>query len=321
MITLKEHIGVVLSPSDQEFDKFGSAFGCVLHEERESTWCLYYTGSIDKSWSNASIGVATSKDGVNFAKYPSNPILSMGKQSVTPAIFRASNDYWMVFALEPVMGHGRRLGIAVASNAFGPWTFVKQLIQPDKPWEGDSIDVGPSIVPVDDDYLVFYSNVEGGFFSRHIFGQKSIRRRMGILKLKVSNGREIQFRRWEGNPLSHLNGERGSWNESLFCPGYFRLHETHYLLPTGSIYSVGHPYKQYIGIVEDSSPTFEHPFSVRLLIDGPKEKNKILPTARSEIALDTPCPLMRQNELWLYYAVMDRADGIWKTALSIFLVD
>jgi len=46
----------------------------------------------------------------------------------------------------------------------------------------------------------------------------------------------------------------------------------------------------------------------------------ILPNIKSEIALDTPSPLIKGDELWLYYAVMDRADGIWKTALSIFSI-
>jgi hypothetical protein len=44
----------------------------------------------------------------------------------------------------------------------------------------------------------------------------------------------------------------------------------------------------------------------------------ILQNIKSEIALDMPSPLIKWDELWLYYAVMDRADGIWKTTLSIF---
>jgi len=74
-------------------------------------------------------------------------------------------------------------------------------------------------------------------------------------------------------------------------------------------------------MVTDSSPYFQKPQQISILIDGPTEKNKIIPTIRSEIALDTPCPLIRKNKLLLYYAVMDRADGIWKTALTIFHIE
>jgi hypothetical protein len=49
-----------------------------------------------------------------------------------------------------------------------------------------------------------------------------------------------------------------------------------------------------------------------------EKKEKIIPGIKSEIALDTPCPIIRNGELWLYYSAMDRTDGVWKTALSIF---
>lgn len=43
-----------------------------------------------------------------------------------------------------------------------------------------------------------------------------------------------------------------------------------------------------------------------------------MPNIKSQIALDTPCPIIKEGKLYLYYAVMDRADKIWKTALTIF---
>jgi len=36
------------------------------------------------------------------------------------------------------------------------------------------------------------------------------------------------------------------------------------------------------------------------------EKRRIIPGIKSEIALDTPCPIIRNEELWLYYSAMDR---------------
>jgi len=325
VVKLKEHLGVVLSQSDQEFDGFGSGFGCVLQEE--DMFYLYYTGSIDKNWSKASIGIAQSKDGIAFVKYQGNPVISVGKQSVTPTIFKSSGKYWMVFAIRTTSrldprGHGRSLGIATAERPFGPWRFVRQLIEPKEAWEEDNIDIGPSAVELDnDEHLIFYSNVDSGLLTRVPYGQRWTRRHIGLLRLKISASGDIQFSRWNRNPLAHLNGQLGSWNESLFCPGYLKIGDKHYLLPAASTYSIGYPFKQYIGIVEDSSPFFENPSSIAMLIDGPREKHQILPKARSEIALDSPFPIVRGNEVWLYYAAMDRADRIWKTALSIFLIE
>jgi hypothetical protein len=327
MIELKEHLGVILKPSSQGFDNGASTFCCLFKEPINKDYYLYYTGS-DVKWNKASIGVATSKDGVNFVKYSGNPLVSVGKESVTPVLFGKKKDYWMIFAFKPNNNAlGRRLGIAVADNPLGPWKFVKQLAKPEARWEGNDIDAGPSVVMLSEaELLVFYSNVSNrsSLWSRaralgSIFGTSCWKRQIGLMKLRISEPKNVAEEKWNMNPLSHLNGPKGSWNESLFCPGYFSLGKRHYLVPAASTYSIGFPYKQYIGLFEDSSPFFEHPNFKQILINGPKEKNLLLNT-KGEVALDTPSPIVRGNALWLYYSIMDRADGIWKTALSIFSI-
>jgi hypothetical protein len=318
MIISKKHRGVILGPSVQNFDSGAATFGCLYKEMNEDIFYLYYTGSIDTVWNKASIGVALSRDGLNFVKYKKNPLISLGKQSVTPTVFKAKGRYWMVFAYIPKQGRGRRLGIALADDPLGPWEFVKDLIHPTEFWEGASIDIGPSTVKINEEtILIYYSNTNS--FSNILFGPRYLRRQIGILVLIILGNKEIEVRRWSNNPLLHLNSLRGSWNESLFCPGYFNLGNKHYLLPTTSIYSEKYPYKQFIGLFEDISPYFEKPVNKMILIDGPKEKNEIMPV-KSEIALDTPSPILRENELWLYYAVMDRTDRVWKTALTTFII-
>jgi len=325
MIELKEHVGVVLEPSSQGFDTGASTFCCLFKEHINENCYLYYTGS-DVEWNKTSIGVATSKDGINFVKYSGNPLVSVGKESVTPVLFKAKEEYWMVFAFKPDNVLGRRLGMVIADDPLGPWRFVKQLIKPEAHWEGNDVDAGPSIVILtEEELLVFYSNASNRSnlwsFLGSISGTSYWKRRIGLMKLRISESRDVEAEKWDKNPLSHLNGPRGSWNESLFCPGYFSLGNRHYLVPATSTYSTGFPYKQYIGLFEDSSPFFEHLNFKQMLINGPKEKTALLPNTKSEIALDTPSPLVRGNELWLYYAIMDRADGIWKTALSIFSIN
>jgi hypothetical protein len=229
--------------------------------------------------------------------------------------------YWMAFALRPEKEHNRRLGIAVADQPIGPWKFLRQLIEPTRHWEGNDIDLGPGVFSLNEkEHLLFYSNVSNKAFLDLVPWPRYWHRQVGILTLQISQEEKIKAERCYRNPLGHLNGQRGSWNESVFCSGYFQLQDKHYLLPATSTYSIGFPYGQYNGLVEDSSPFFENPTAKKILIDGPNEKNNIIPDIKSEIALDLPSPLLRtsSNELWLYYSVMDRADGVWKTALSIF---
>ncbi len=136
--------------------------------------------------------------------------------------------------------------------------------------------------------------------------------------LSIDSPKNIRAKRFSGNPLLKLNGLRGSWDESVFCPGYLRLDELHYLFPSTSTYSLDYPYKSNIGVVCDTSPYFQNPSCKDVLIDGPKEKKLILPNIQSEIVFDSPCPIIVGDNLYLYYSIMDRADNIWKEALTIF---
>jgi len=316
------HKGIVLDVSKEGWDSGAATFGTVIYSEEDRKYYLFYTGSSDVRWTEASIGLAVSHDGLNFRKSDLNPIIDSRdfglKVALTPVVFRTKSNYFMVFAGKEARG-GRRIYIAYSDDLVGPWRFIRQLIKPQYYWEGNDIDLGPSAVMLsENEVLIYYSNVSNKLFRRLLFGPRYWFRTIGILKLKINSPTHIEAYRFEGNPLKHLNGSRGSWNESLFCPGYFNVESSHYLLPAASTYSVGFPYRQYIGLVKDSSPYFLNPTKTRILIDGPKEKEKIIPGIKSEIALDTPSPIIRNGELWLYYAAMDRSDGVWKTALSIY---
>jgi hypothetical protein len=322
-LKVHDHHGVILNPSRKGFDSGGATFCSIFLDEADrKTFYLYYTGACDTGWTHASIGVATSTDGLSFAKCTEiNPIIDYGKEAVTPAVFKAEGRYYMVFAFRPDSRKGRRIGIAYSDDPLGPWEVIADLIHPEIDWEGHDIDIGPTVTKVSDskdEFIVFFSNVSNkgfrGFFAR----QRYVLRHIGILKVRIKSPSIIVAKRYEGNPLKHLNGSKGTWNESLFCPGYFKLRGQHYLLPSASNYSIGFPYRQYIGLVMDTSPYFENPNKVSVLIDGPEEKNRIIPGIKSEIALDTPSPMLTDNFLHLYYAVMDRQDGIWKTALTLF---
>ena len=313
--------GTVLDVSQAGFDCGGAAFASIFYEQ-ESMYLLY-TGAVDVEWSRTGIGLAESTDGVNFKKLSDvNPILEWSRQygnPITPVVFCVSGYFYMLFA-GTVEGQ-RRIYVAKADDIKGPWRYVKELIRPEQ-WEDKAVDLGPSVAKLtEDQVLAYYSTVPWGGRRGSWFGIKYPVRRIGILRIKVRSPNNIEAHRFEGNPLKHLNGPKGSWNESVFCPGYFLYGDEHYFLPSASTYSVGFPYRQYIGLANDSSPYFQNPNWIKLLINGPRDKDQIL-EGKGEVALDTPCPVIKDGQIYLFYAAMKRdletRYGVWKTQLAVF---
>jgi len=158
------------------------------------------------------------------------------------------------------------IGLAVADGPLGEWKFVKELIKPEEKWEGYSIDMGPAVVSKDETtHFIFYNDVTWQRMSKlshilkhHILKRGYIIRRLGILKVIITPDLQVKIVRFEYNPLS-FNGEKGTWNESVFCPEYLKFGNKHYLFPAASTYSCGYPYKQYIGLIEDISCSFQGP--------------------------------------------------------------
>lgn len=329
------HHGVVLNVSIRGFDMGSATFGSVfVDEDNPDTIFLFYSGAQDVNWSRVTVGLAKSHDGFSFKKTSDNPILEgvsgsfCYKEVSTPAVARVGNRFFMIFSGRASNESSKRIGIAYSGDPGGPWYIIGELVKPTHLWEGKHIENGPSLVKLDDEtFLVFYSNIT----TRSIWDVLAVLRRYPIRRIGVAKVRilgtsmsSIEVHRLETSPLKHLNSKKGSWNESLFCPGYFPMNDTHYLLPAASTYSASFPYfpyKQYVGIVSSNSPFFNTPTTqIQKLIDGPSEKSLIIPDIKSEIALDTPSPFLNKekNKLFLYYSVADYADYIWKIALSTF---
>jgi len=329
-LKLIKHHGIVLdSGAAGTFDGGGASFGCALMHKRGETY-LFYSAAKDVGFQKATISLAISKDGIQFEKIGNVLENRHGTfcadSAVTPAIFQINGQYYMIMA-----GN-----FANAEELSGPWKIQKNVLSPKEVWEGYDIDCGTGICK--SELLVYYSNVwerrilpkRGGLItidrilkkiSRKIKKNRyNITRSLSIAKLRIDDDGLVSFHKHEGNPLSHLNGRKGQWNESLFCPSYLELMGRHYLFTAASTYSIGPPFRQYIGLVAGHSPYFEKGSTIEKLIDGPKEKKLIIPSIRSEIALDTPSSIIRGKELWLYYAAMDRSDDIWKTALSVYSI-
>lgn len=326
-----DHCGVILDTARDGFDRGSASFGSIFFDEDQDTLFLFYTGASDVKWSRSAIGLASSKDGLEFKRISNSPILEGNPKSfcyvhaMAPVVTRIGNRFYMILSGKPSQNSFRRIGIAYSDDLGGPWHVIDELIKPSCLWEGANIDNGPSIVKLNHDtILAFYSNITS--WKRYdIFSmwRRYPVRRIGIIKIRIrgTSRSSIEVHRFSGNPLKHLNGPKGSWNESLFCPGYFQLQNIHYLLPSTSTYSIGFPYRQYIGVVTSNSPYFRKSAThIQKLIDGPSEKKLIMSNIKGEMALDWAAPFLKEDEgrLFLYYSVMDRADQKWKTALTTF---
>jgi len=323
------HRGVVLDVSSDGFDMGAATSGSIFIDDDSDNIFLFYTGAQDAQWSHTAIGLATSKDGVKFQKVGEDPILEGSpksfchKEALAPTVTRMRNRFFMVFTGKPSPQSFRRLGIAYADDPKGPWQIIGELIRPTYLWEGRDIDNGLSLIKLsEDEFLIFYSSITSPkVYDVFTILRRYTIRRIGIAKVKIrgTSTSSIEVYKSPNNPLKHLNGQKGSWNESLFCPGYMQLSGRHFLFPATSTYSIGFPYKQYLGIVSSDSPHFpKNRCHIEKLIDGPSEKYSIFPSIKGEIALDTPSPMIKKDMLFLYYSVADRANEVWKVALTTF---
>lgn len=326
------HHGIVLDVSSTGFDSGSAAYCSIFVDEDDpSQLFLYYSGATNGQMRNSAIGLASSKNGLQFIRESKEPLLKgslntfCSAQAVAPTVIKIRNRFYMILSGKSSFNSPRKIGIAYADDPKGPWHIIKELIKPTYLWEGNDIDNGASIIKVNDEtVLVYYSSI----MSPKLYDISAILRRypvrrIGLLKVRIqgTSASQIEAMRFSGNPLRHLNGSKGSWNESVFCPGYVKLADKHYLLPATSIYSKGYPCKQYIGMVTSNSPYFNKDSSqAQILIEGSVERVKILPNAKSEIFLDTASPYFNAEkcQLFLYYAVADQANEIWKTALTTF---
>jgi hypothetical protein len=341
-----QHHGLVLGQGPcGSWDAGAASLGCAfLDPDDPDKVYLFYSGVPDKRWSRGAIGLAISNDGFNFRKIRDNPIIEgsddlfYAKEVVFPAVVRIKNRFFMVFTCRVSKKSPRSLGIAYADDVKGPWKVIRRLIKPSEPWEGNNIDNGPGVAHLTEDtILVYYSGLSQRTTFRQVLAQSLRRlhlpfpyfyftRRIGVLKVRIrgTTKSKVEAHRYINNPLGRLNGARGNWNESLFCPGYMAFEKTHCLLPAASIYS-SYPPKQSVGFASSTAAFFpENETSIQKLFDGSAEKKRIMRDSVGEIALDMPSPILRTthgNEVSLYYGVMDRKDGVWKTALSTFTLE
>lgn len=265
------------------------------------------------------IGLATSKDGVSF-KFEKDPIMGPDGLPSTPVVIPHEDRFYMLFSHVPEGKYERRVGIAVSKDPEGPWKFIRDVIFPEKWWEAGAIDLGPGFVRVSkDEYLIYYSSIWRETSPRVILSYKFpiikdlkflkkrlFLRRIGVAVVKI--GEQVRAVKLESK-TKELNGKIGSWRESVFCPSFWSGPCGNILLFASSNYSRGFPYDQYIGGVRVEGPYVrafqEDPW---ILISGP--------SISEGTALDSPLIVYANGRYRLYFSMMNRKEGIWRTYVS-----
>jgi len=295
------------------FDSYSVAFPSIFRENKEIF--LYYTGSPNKRWSFASIGVACSKDALNFTREGDSILIDQSLsdfacEAVTPAVARVGSNYYMVLSGRKYRHNRRVLGIAYSDDPKGPYRLIKKLHEPKEPWEGFSIDNGSTLIKEEKDVLIlYYSNCAPSLTD--FITRKPSRRNMGLLKIKIkgTDPRSIELLYPETNPVSTLCGNLGEWNESIFCPGYLSYENNGILFFAASRYSKK-PTPQSIGYAIVDSPYINRVIGKpERLVDQTNFELEGGPT----FSFDSPSPLMIEDEkILLFYSVMDRQIHSWK---------
>lgn len=313
-LRLEDSPQVVLAGTmDERFDSYSVAFPSIFREGKYLF--LYYTGSPNRKWSFASIGVAKSVDGLDFER-AAGPIIANQSSSdfafeaVTPAVARVGSDYFMILAGRKHRYNKRVVGIAHSDTPEGPFTLIKQIRVPAETWEGFGIDNGTTLVREDEDTLIlYYSNCAPsltGFFVRKMF-----RRRIGLLKIRIGGTApdSIRVLYQKTNPIEALHGRAREWNESVFCPGYLSNAGTDVLFFAASRYS-RKPWIQSIGYAVVASPYLDEllcqPMKLVEQADFGSDPDLVL-------GFDSPCPyVIEEGRMFLFYSVVDRRTNSWK---------
>lgn len=290
-----------------------------VHKESDSEFYLYYSFRREHKMPSY-IGVAFSKDGLHFTNLNISVFENQKQFNLfhvaTPAVIKINTLYIMVFSGRHRKFDPLSLYLAVSKQPTGPFKIVNRLLRPHFINESFWIDNGPGIARLGENrFIIYYSNTQMALSD---FIRGYIKRKIFALEMIIERTDPLLFKTRRLNTLNVLNGKRGEWNESLFCPGYVKWKGKHYLFPAAGIYSVKPLVSQSIGLFESSNPLFTNYIFKMRLINGSLERKKIYPRCKGEIALDTPSPIFVGNDLYLYFSIADRKEGKWMTALVIF---
>jgi predicted GH43/DUF377 family glycosyl hydrolase len=194
----------IFSPTGTGWESARVYSPIILKED--GIYYMWYTG-FDDSPISASIGVATSFDGLNWTRYAGNPILQPGTAGTW-------DDYLVISAGSVINDNGtykmwytgndgttNKIGYATATSPFGPWT--KYASNP-------VLDLGAG--GTWDDYIVAGGQVikDGSTYKMWYGGHDGAAYRVGY----ATSSDGISWTKYASNPVLDL-GTGGSWDDVI----------------------------------------------------------------------------------------------------------
>lgn len=281
------------------WDDHGATFASVIWDDATAEFRMYYHGF---SGTVHQIGLATSPNGLDWTKYPGNPIMTptpgaWDANSVrVPMVWKENGAYHMMYT--GLGSGGYQIGYAVSSNGISWNKHPGNPVFNDPTWaHGETENWG--VIKVVDQYLMWYCD----------FGQ----RRSGIA---VSTDL-VNWTPHQSAPIFASSGVVGDERYSQFCPFTFKYGDDYYVLVPS--YTAGSNYSKFY-LYSSPSPFFpeENRQLVRIV------HNVGQAGAWDDHDSDTPFVLtldvqrtqLYNNELWCYYAGEPGNDN-WQMGLHL----
>lgn len=128
--------------------------------KEDGIYKLYYNG-FDNQYSHWNVGLATSTDGINWTKYPGNPVLSATSgwefQVVASSVLKIDGTYYLYYYGKNSPAY--KIGLATSSDGIN-WTKYSgnPIMIATSPWENTGI-YYPSVILENGQFKMIYANV------------------------------------------------------------------------------------------------------------------------------------------------------------------
>jgi len=160
-VWIRMSVKPVLSP-DKEWEKVAVMCPHVIWDDMEGIYKMWYSGG--EQYEPDAIGYATSTDGLNWEKYPQNPVFSSDKNNrweqakVTACQVIKRKDNYLMFYIGFMNVDYAQIGVARSKDGINGWERYRYnpIIKPGMGWDSSAV-YKPFAVQDRDRWLLYYN--------------------------------------------------------------------------------------------------------------------------------------------------------------------